>query len=119
MSKMVYLAATVVLLACTSSPAPGSSEDIAKDTVFSKDAVEIKFAIDTADGTAATEIMVEIIAPDQDIAKLDLTILECDPGEGCFMDKCDENGDCQSSSPLALGTVSKDQWNVRGLPLGS
>ena len=24
-------------------------------------------------------------------------ILGCDPGEGCFMDKCDENGDCQSS----------------------
>ena len=27
----------------------------------------------------------------------DVPTLTCDPGEGCFMDKCSENADCQSS----------------------
>ena len=62
----------------------------------------------TADTAGDAEVAPEEIAVTPDVpvekdlfelyfdAGSDTFFTECDPGEGCFLDKCQENGDCQS-----------------------
>ncbi len=89
MRKLVLLS-LLLLVACSGGGDPVSTEDAAPD--ISSDA--------TADG--ATDVLepddsTPDTAPDGSIdAAPDMLLPECDPGEGCFLDPCAENVDCQS-----------------------
>ena len=55
--------------------------------------VEVLFVTDTGTGDVAPDVKGETV----DAVKHAAPPLQCDPGEGCFMDGCTGNGDCQSS----------------------
>ena len=70
----------------------GGIQDAVQDQVAGKDTLEIKFKTDIVDNRVAQEILSEVV----DAASVDILQPQCDPGEGCFLDKCTENGQCQS-----------------------
>jgi formylglycine-generating enzyme required for sulfatase activity len=51
--------------------------------------------INFQDNGNLTPDVVELVTPDANSVK-DSPVLLCDPGEGCFLDKCADNQDCQS-----------------------
>lgn len=94
--KFVVGTMCLICVACTGTSIPVVSNDVHLDVV---------------DGSATTDLLVdlttppelaELSAPDEFILDLafetvaDAVGPQCDPGEGCFLDPCDENGDCQS-----------------------
>jgi hypothetical protein len=87
---------SVVLAACTGTGSPVVSGDAGAD---SKDAASIP---DLQVDIASPEVVDLGVEPDeylfetlQEVAA-DTIGPQCAPGEGCFLDPCDENGDCQS-----------------------
>ena len=76
----------------------------------------ISMTLDAADTTASQDTIAEVLpadtTPPPDIAAVDspllpdewafdtgpdVPFLQCEPGTGCFLDPCEENGSCQSS----------------------
>ena len=73
----------------TKEPLPG---DIAQDTARADKTAEIFFANEVEE-TAPADLPPEFSPMD---LTPELPPLQCDPGEGCFMDKCNTNSDCQA-----------------------
>ena len=69
-----------------------AAADSSADIGAPKDATEITFVADAGCKDATSEVAADAV----DVLKTDLPRLQCDPGEGCFLDKCKENGSCQS-----------------------
>ena len=70
----------------------GGAVDAVTDQAEKKDTVEIKFKTDVVETRVAPEILAEVI----DAVRPDILLLQCNPGEGCFLDKCTDNAQCQS-----------------------
>ena len=95
MKVLALFAPAIILVASCSSPSAV--------TVDGADATPETVAIDIA---AEVHIVSDILAQElPDLAPNDLAVdlsepeippLGCDPGEGCFLDQCAENADCQS-----------------------
>ena len=85
----------LLLAACSTS---GSSV-VTKDDAFTADVT-----VEVAPGETQSLPDLELVEPGVDIldlvftdtTEIDSPPLLCDPGEGCFLDKCSENSDCQS-----------------------
>ena len=84
-----------MLVACSASPAADDilhHEDLKQIDEGQGDTVEVQFAPDVAEVKPPEDMVLEI----HDFAQPDLQEPACDPDEGCFLDKCAENIDCQS-----------------------
>jgi hypothetical protein len=94
MGKSKCFAAFLVLLAACSPTGniAEKAEDSRAETV-----VDV-IADTTISESVIEELFVADMLPPFEIADLgeETTLLECLPGEGCFLDGCAENGDCQS-----------------------
>jgi len=96
--RTAVLFSLLFLTACSSgvteSTADGGSGDVSDGDVL-KELVQPETVIfpDQKPVDVGTEVFFDIAV---DLVP-DIPALACDPGEGCFMDKCSENGDCQSS----------------------
>ena len=93
---ILFLVAASAVWGC-SSPSP-----VDKDLTRTDGPVEVGIVEDVAEVRFATDLRVKDVGPEvfvdaADVGIADVPLLACDPGEGCFMDQCEENGDCQSS----------------------
>jgi hypothetical protein len=87
------LAVAALLLGCSPSSSvtkDGESFEALVDGTGAQPDVRFPLDIPAVD----VESVETFDAPD--VAPADLPILLCQPGEGCFMDSCSDNGDCQS-----------------------
>ncbi len=91
--KRAALTLLIGLAACSTStqPKPDIAPDVAKDVVDIA-AVEVVFQ----DTGKPSEDVLDVSAGTDSELVADVPVLQCDPGEGCFMDGCSDNGDCQS-----------------------
>ncbi|MFH1533170.1 MAG: hypothetical protein ABIK09_20785 [Pseudomonadota bacterium] len=88
----VLLAAMSVLACHSEAPDPGGGVD----TVVDPDLASGDVASDVLTGDQLPgDLLVEDLPPGADAAA-DTIGPACDPGEGCFLDPCGENADCQS-----------------------
>ena len=96
MSRWLVLWVSCVVIWGCSSPSItadlGTAADTGADQVAKNDSIEIKFKTDIAEARVAPETLAEVI----DVPSTDIPLLQCDPGEGCFLDKCNDNSQCQS-----------------------
>ncbi len=96
MCVRVLLAAVLVLSACAGSGTIVSedtaSPDLVSDSVLRSDTVLLPTDLQTAE-KFSQEIVLDLPfeLPGEDTGGP-----SCDAGEGCFLDPCDENSDCQS-----------------------
>ena len=84
---------SMVLVACSTS-----SSTVVVDAVdaSNKDTASGVVELLVQDhGTLPVDVLDLSGAPDVELAE-DVSLLQCDPGEGCFLDKCSENSQCQS-----------------------
>ena len=82
--------ASLVALACgTSTPTPA---DVGKADVNEVKQGEVLFP----DTGPRTPDVLDIKEPEASSDTADTQSLQCDPGEGCFLDKCNDNKNCQS-----------------------
>ena len=63
--------------------------DLAQDVAGELDTPEVKIVSDVVDTVDVLSDFPDILAPD-------VPRVMCNPGEGCFLDECTENEDCQS-----------------------
>ncbi len=90
-SSLVFV--TILLAACSGGGSTVSTEDVAPDSAAdaTADGVTEDGGFDPLDaGADAPPDLAFDVAPDAP------PLPECDPGEGCFLDPCAGNGDCQS-----------------------
>ena len=95
-SAAYVLTALVFILGCSSgTPADSviSGNDQVDGRADANGQVEVLFVTDTGAGDVAPDLEAAAV----DAVNHDAPPLQCDPGEGCFMDGCTGNGDCQSS----------------------
>ena len=96
MNRWIFVTVCCLLLGGCSSLSPtadlGQAADAGADQAAKEDAGEIKFKTDAAETRVAAEIMPQ----DVDAGESDIPQLQCNPGEGCFLDKCNENSQCKS-----------------------
>ena len=96
--RITILFSLVVLAAACSSGITGSTDD----ALSTGDLTDVRKDLGLPDTVVFSDQKTGDKGNDAffDVAvdlNTDIPSLSCDPGEGCFMDKCDENGDCQSS----------------------
>ena len=92
MKKLGTAFLLLTLTACGGGTAPGDGVDVPGDATSDPGGPD--FAIlDIAGGDASPDLGGDDAAPD---AAPDLDGPACAPGEGCFLDPCGENADCQS-----------------------
>ena len=83
----------LLLVACstTEGPAPlGDQKDTVEELLPDATSPEVIIKHDVQD-VAAEQLDFDTTNGEDVVSPL-----QCDPGEGCFLDKCDENTDCQS-----------------------
>ncbi len=96
---MIYRSALVLLAAFFFSCSSGnvSSGDASADLVNSADTTTDSVDVALPDRWAEKpEVNFEVEIDFSIDAKEDSQFVPCDPGEGCFLDPCQENSDCQS-----------------------
>lgn len=92
--RISVLCCTLVFLACsntgnvTEKPATDSIQDLVVDA-----AGELVATEDIAPGADVDDLLPRFDIAD---AGVDTSNLQCQPGEGCFLDSCADNSDCQS-----------------------
>jgi hypothetical protein len=92
-NRVTILVAAVLLCACSSGGSPVVADAVNGDTRPAADfVVPVDFAAPDSD------IVPDLLFDGWDSAETepDLPFVNCQPGDGCFMDKCSDNGDCQS-----------------------
>jgi hypothetical protein len=97
MSRWILSLVVAGLLWGCSATSPVDKEvvvaDGAADARTLKDVGEVKLTTDVG----PKDTGMDVFGDATDVFKVDVPLLACDPGEGCFLDQCEENGDCQSS----------------------
>ncbi len=92
-TRLAALTVFVVLSGCSSSPA--NQHDVAVDIENgTPDAVGTDVVL-RQDNHVATDV-IDLQGTEKDLSSTDAPVLQCAPGEGCFLDSCTDNGDCQS-----------------------
>ena len=96
MNRWLIVWVSCAVLGGCSSPSTtadlGKAVDTGADQAEKKDSGEIKFKTDLVEARPAPETLAEVV----DVGTPDIHQLQCDPGEGCFLDKCTDNSQCQS-----------------------
>ena len=95
---LTSIAALLSTIACTGPATEPPSGEVGKDNIT----VELVTDIALPDAVVFIDQKTTDTSKDtgfDGVADLgvDTPMLACEPGEGCFLDQCDENGDCQSS----------------------
>jgi len=86
---------SLVCFGCSGTSGPEELDD-SQDAAVEEAVGEEIPAADFEAGVKEVEAQVDIVQEVPDVSGQEVPSLECNPGEGCFMDKCDENIDCQS-----------------------
>ena len=97
MKKMLFLLVVPIGLACsggTIEKDEGATPEILPDTVTEVIDASGELFIKPAD--VRPELPTETIPEIGELIADDVPLVQCDPGEGCFMDQCQDNTDCQS-----------------------
>ncbi len=91
--RLISSAILLLMAACS----PTGDVTVKDQQSLAETVAEVVADIKVAEIAIEETIVVDILPPFE-IADLgeETTFLECLPGEGCFLDGCNENGDCQS-----------------------
>jgi len=87
----MMVAVSVLAVGCTTALNTDVSDG--PDAPARSENGEVTFALEAGELTAAAP---DSFTKEWDLIPAELPPLACDPGEGCHMDKCSENPDCQS-----------------------
>ena len=95
LTRGMWLLAAALGLSCAENP---SAEDLMQELSsmpdVAREASEAEDAERTVDLAIPETSSPETMVPE--VVEKEVTGLGCDPGEGCFLDKCEGNEDCQS-----------------------
>jgi hypothetical protein len=84
-------------VACSVESVPATAPDILADaSVVDGSDVDLAQSEPLFKDLYSLEVGVELLFEIVNDSESDSHLLACDPGEGCFMDQCSGNGDCQS-----------------------
>ena len=95
---MVVLPFLVAGWACSGNPTTVTADDVAADNLPIADVKTEAYEPDTVVfvETITKETAEDFVAWEVQPEETGEPLPECDPGEGCFLDECSENSECQS-----------------------
>jgi len=92
--RILFLAALLLLAACSDDPSDQAGTDLYADTVETDNIIIIKKDVKPTDAGDAGSVDARFDGRGE--TGQDEIISECDPGTGCFLDPCEEGDDCLS-----------------------